>query len=103
MEYPTNSFQTTSPKHPQANGKVEQNIGTTKSVLNKAYEDGTDAYIAFLKFKNTPKTGLSYSLAQVLLNRGLKTKLPTTIQLLDARIPIVCQVQLLAQQKTLFE
>ena len=92
MEYPTNSFQTTSPKHPQANGKVEQNIGTTKSVLNKAYEDGTDPYIVFLECKNTPKSGVSYSLAQVVLNRGLKTKLPTTIKLLDARISTVCQV-----------
>ena len=34
---------TTSPKHPQANGQVEKDIGTTKSVLDKAYEDGTES------------------------------------------------------------
>lgn len=33
---------TTSPKHTQANGQVKKAIGTTKSVLQKAYEDGTD-------------------------------------------------------------
>ena len=78
---------TASPKHPQANGQVEKTIGTTKSVLKKAYEDGSDPYIALLESRNTPMTGLSYSLAQVLLNRRLKTRLPTTTQLLDARIP----------------
>ena len=78
---------TTSPKHPQANGQVENAIGSTKSVLKKAYEDGTDPYIALLESRNTPITGLSYSPAQVFLNRRLKTRLPTTTQLLDARIP----------------
>ena len=56
---------TTSPKHPQANGQVENAIGTTKSVLKKAYEDGTDPYIALLENRNTPIAGLSYSPAQV--------------------------------------
>ena len=90
---------TTSPKHPQANGQVENAIGTTKSVLKKAYEDGTDPYIALLESRNTPITGLSYSPAQVFLNRRLKTRLPTTTQLLDARIPTDVK-SVLAQQKT---
>ena len=76
---------TTCPKHPQANGQVENAIGTTKSVLKKAYEDGTDPYIALLESRNTPITGLNYYPAQVFHNRRLKTRLPTTTQLLDAR------------------
>ena len=91
---------TTSPKNPQANGQVENAIGTTKSVLKKAYEDGTDPYIALLESRNTPITGLSYFPAQVFLNRRLKTRLPTTTQLLDVRIPTDVKSQLLAQQKT---
>ena len=78
---------TTSPKHPQANGQVEKAIGTTESVLKKAYEDGTDPYIALLENRNTPITGLSYSPAQIFLTRRLKTKLPITTQLLNARSP----------------
>ena len=53
-----------------------------------------------MECRNTPITGLSYSPAQVLLNRRLKTKLPTTAQLLDARSPTDAKFQLLAQQKT---
>ena len=92
---------TTSPKHPQANGQVEKAIGTTKSVLKKAYEDGTDPYIALLENRNTPMTGLSYSPAQIFLNRRMKTKLPTATQLLKTRIPTDTKAQLLAQQEAL--
>ena len=69
---------TTSPKHPQANGQLEKAIATTKYVLKKAYEDGTDPHIALHESRNTPITGLSYSPAQVFLDRRLKTKLPPT-------------------------
>ena len=75
-------------------------VGTAKSVLKKAYEDGTDPYIALLENRNTPITGLSYSPAQIFLNRRLKTKLPTATQLLNARIPTDAKSQLLAQQKS---
>ena len=91
---------TTSPTYPQANGQVEKTIGTTKSVLKKAHEDGTDPYIALLENRNTPITGLKYSPAQLFLNRRLKTKLPTTTQLLNAKIPTDARSQLLAQQKS---
>ena len=90
---------TASSKYPQANGQVEKAIGTTKSVLKKAYEDGTDPHIALLENRNTPITGLSYSPAQI-FNRRLKTKLPTTTQLLNARIPTYAKSQLIAQQKS---
>ena len=89
---------TTSPKHPQANGQVEKAVGTAKSVLKKAYR--TNPYIALLENRNTPITGLSYSPAQIFLNRRLKTKLPTATQLLNARIPTDAKSQLLAQQKS---
>ena len=80
-------FKHTRPKHPQANGPVEKAIRTAKSVLKKAYEDRTDPYVAFVESRNTAKTGLSYySPAQIFFNIRLKNKLPTTTQLLDARI-----------------
>ena len=45
---------TTSPKHRQANRKVAKAIGTTKSVLKKAYEDRTDPEIALHECRNSP-------------------------------------------------
>ena len=45
-------------------------------------------------------TGLSYSLAKIVLNRWLKTKLPTITQLLNVRIPTDAKSQLFAQQKS---
>ena len=90
---------TTSPKYPQANGQVENAIGIVKAVLEKAHEDGTDPYVALLEVRNTPITGLNYSPAQIFLNRRLKTKLPTTAELLEAQIPMDDRSQLLAQQQ----
>ena len=45
-------------------------------------------------------TGLSYSLAKIVLNRWLKTKLPTITQLLNVRIPTDAKSQLFARQKS---
>ena len=90
---------TTSPKYPQANGQVKNAIGTVKAVLEKAHEDGTDPYVALLEVRNTPITGLNYSPAQIFLNRRLKTKFPTTAELLEAQIPTDARSQLLAQQQ----
>ena len=90
---------TTSPKYPQANWQVENAIGTVKAVLEKAHEDGTDPYVALLEVRNTPITGLNHSPAQIVLNRRLKTKLPSTAELLEAQIPTDARSQLLAQQQ----
>lgn len=85
MEYPMKSFQisvlrfqagnwnsaeswerrltTSSPKQPASQWQVENAIGTTKSAVKKAYEDGTDPYIPLIKSRNTPITGMSNFLA----------------------------------------
>ena len=91
---------TTSPKHPQANGQVEKDIGTTKLYWIKLMKMVLNPYIALLECRNTTITGQSYSPAQGLLNRRLKTTLPTTAQLLDARITTDAKSQLHAQPKT---
>ena len=78
---------------------MENAIGTVKAVLQKAHEDGTDPYVALLEVRNTPITGLNYSPAQIFLKRRLKTKLPTTAELLEAQIPTDARSQLLAQQQ----
>ena len=93
---------TTSSKYPQANGQVEKAIERVKAVLKKAHEDSTDPYIALLKIRNTPITGLNYSPAQVFLNRRLNTKLPATTQLLDAQIATDARSQLLAQHQKMY-
>jgi len=78
---------------------VEKAFGTAKAALEKAHKDGTDPYVALLEVRNTLITGLNHSPAQIFLNRRLKTKLPTTAQLLKAQIPTDVRSQLLAQQQ----
>jgi len=68
-------------------------------VLEKVHEVGTDPYVALLEVRNTPITGLNHSPAQIVLNRRLKTKLPSTAELLEAQISTDARSQLLAQQQ----
>ena len=77
---------TSSPKYPQSNGQVENAVGTLKRMLKKAFEDGTDPYIALLEYRNTPVTGMEYSPAQLLMSRRLRSKLPTTHELLKPAV-----------------
>ena len=70
------AVKTASPKFPQANDQSERTIQTIKQILRKAYEDNRDPYIALLQYRNTPVSGFSYSLVQLLMSRRLRDKLP---------------------------
>lgn len=77
---------TSSPGFPQSNGQSERAIQTVKNLLKKAAECHSDPYIALMEYRNAPLDGVKLSPAQLLMGRRLKTKLPTSTQLLKPQI-----------------
>lgn len=77
---------TSSPGYPQSNGQSERAIQTVKNLLKKAQESQSDPYIALLEYRNSPLEGVKLSPAQLLMGRRLKTKLPTSAQLLKPQL-----------------
>ena len=74
---------TSSPNFPQSNGQVERTIQTLKRVLKKADYENKDPYLSLLEFRNTPVSGLSYSPAQILMSKRLRSKIPCALKLLE--------------------
>ena len=74
---------TSSPNYPQSNGQVERTIQTLKRILKKADYQNKDPYLSLLEFRNTPVSGLSYSPAQILMSKRLRSKLPCAGKLLE--------------------
>uniref|UniRef100_A0A8C5MJX5 Gypsy retrotransposon integrase-like protein 1 n=1 Tax=Leptobrachium leishanense TaxID=445787 RepID=A0A8C5MJX5_9ANUR len=74
---------TSSPRHPQANGKAESAVKIVKNICKKAKYDGTDPWKAVLHWRNTPSEGMDSSPAQRLMSRRLKTLLPVANKLLE--------------------
>lgn len=77
---------TSSPGFPQSNGQSERAIQSVKNLLKKARESQGDPYIALLEYRNAPLDGVKLSPAQLLMGRRLKTKLPTSAQLLQPEL-----------------
>ena len=73
---------TSSPYHPQGNGRAEAAVKIAKSIMSKARDDEKDAYKALLAYRNTIQDGLITSPAQRFLGCRAKTDLPTTGNLL---------------------
>ena len=71
--------------NPEANGLVEKAVQTVKDPLTKAKKYGKDPYISLLEYRNTPVDGLG-SPAQLLMNRRLRSVIPTTTAQLHPRI-----------------
>ncbi|XP_055887318.1 uncharacterized protein K02A2.6-like [Biomphalaria glabrata] len=77
---------TSSPRFPQSNGMAERAIQTVKQLLNKARTSGQDTYMAILQFRNAPCPD-GPSTARLLMDRRLRTNLPTTEAYLRPQIP----------------
>ena len=90
---------TSSPKYPQSNGLAERNVQTIKKLLKKAREGENDEQLALLELRNTPITGMSYSPAQLLMNRRLRGSLPFTAKSLEPSVPEGAKSQLQNRQK----
>ena len=70
-----------SPRYPQSNGLVERTVQTIKSLLDKAKSDKQCPYLAILEHRNTPIDSFA-SPAQLLMSRGLQSRLPSSQKLL---------------------
>ena len=93
---------TSSPHYPKSNGLVERNVQTMKRLLKKADESKQDAFLALLEFRNSPITGMEVSPAELLMERKLRTRLPTVKSLLEPKTRPMSQVRqklLLRQQR----
>ena len=73
---------TSSPYYPQSNGEAERAVGTIKALLKK----NNDPYLALLAYRPTPLE-IGYSPAELLMNRILRSTVPTTREQRQPRIP----------------
>ena len=80
---------TSSPYFPQSNGEAEGAVKTVKEMLKRS----KDPYLAMLNFRTTPIQGGIYSPAELLMNRVLRTTLPTTQKQRTPKVPIAEKVQ----------
>ena len=77
---------TSSPRHPQSNGHVENAIKSCKSLLMKARADKRDPLLALLEWHNTPTEGMHASPSRLLYSRRTRTHLPVAKTLLEPRV-----------------
>ena len=79
---------TSSPRYPQSNGEAERAVQTIKHLLKKA----EDPYHALLVYRATPLQN-GYSPAELLMNRRLRTDLPTVSSQLKPSVPDMVKIQ----------
>ena len=77
---------TSSPRHPQSNGRVENAVKSCKSLLMKARADKRDPLLALLEWRNTPTEGMHASPSQLLYGRRTRTRLPVAKTLLEPHV-----------------
>ena len=90
---------TSSPRYPQSNGQSERFVQTVKNYLKKTHSEGKDVYTALLEYRATPIAGISASPVQLLMSRRLKTKLPTTSNLLKPAVVEDARNRLVSRQQ----
>ena len=76
---------TSSPYHHQANGLAEKYVGIVKNILKKSKQNKQDIYQGLLAYRTTPIDDLA-SPGELLMNRRLKSNLPTNPELLKPKV-----------------
>uniref|UniRef100_A0A3B5R1Y6 Integrase catalytic domain-containing protein n=1 Tax=Xiphophorus maculatus TaxID=8083 RepID=A0A3B5R1Y6_XIPMA len=66
---------TSSPLHPQGNGKAEKGVQIIKRLLKKSSDSGSDPYLALLSYRTAP-LACGFSPAELLMGRKLRSTLP---------------------------
>ena len=84
---------TSSPYHPQSNGKAERAVQTIKSLLQRSVLEKRDFHLALLEFRNSPSNDILGSPSQRLMGRRTRTLLPTSENLLLPKTIPPSQVQ----------
>ena len=74
---------TSSPLYPQSNGQAEQTVHTVKRLLKQS----DDPYLALMSYRATPLTWCSFSPAELLMGRRIRTPVPQTNQQLIPQWP----------------
>ena len=74
---------TSSPKFPRSNGEAERGVQTIKNLLKKS----DDPYLALLIYRSTPLPNATYSPAELLMSRKLRTNLPILNRDLKPKVP----------------
>ncbi len=77
---------TSSPYYPQSNGMAEKGVQIAKRLLQKAMDTQSDPCLALLSYRTTP-LDCGQSPAELLMNRKLRTRLPTVSAHKDTFVP----------------
>ena len=64
-----------SPRHPQSNGFIEAMVNTTKNIMEKAEESGSEPHLAMLIYRSTPIRPDQLSPAELLTQRKYRALL----------------------------
>ena len=82
------THRTSSPLHPQSNGKAENGVRTVKRLFQKCKEDRISEFRALLDWRNTPSEGFGTSPAQRFFGRRCRTLLPVCPALLEPQFDV---------------
>ena len=88
-----------SPQYPQSNGKAENAVKQAKTLMKKAAESNSDAYLALLTLRNTPTEDMKTSPTQRLFSRRTRTQIPSARSLLKPQVCENVEQKLLAKKK----
>ena len=69
-------MQYSSPRYTQSNGFIEAMVKTTKNIMEKAEESGSDPHLAMLIYRSTPIRPGQLSPAELLTQRKYRALLP---------------------------